>query len=93
MNRDNTLQTRRAPRMGEEVRLRAIGSRTDERPRRGRGPAFDRGADKVRRFPTARLGSCHCDGDERVATRNADKPPSALALGSRKIPSQSRTQR
>ncbi len=26
--------------MGEQVCLRAIGSRTDERPRRGRGPAF-----------------------------------------------------
>jgi hypothetical protein len=38
--------------MGEEVRLRAIGSRADERPRRWRGPAFGCEADKVRRFPT-----------------------------------------
>jgi hypothetical protein len=90
LSRDDTLQTRSAPHMGEEVRLRGTGSRADERLRRWRGPAFGCEAERVRRFPTAPTGSCSCDGDERVATRNATESPLSQAFGESDNPVESK---
>jgi hypothetical protein len=57
--------------MGEEVRLRAIGSRADERPRRWRGPALAAKQTKCGVFRPSQEGE----------SENPDAPPDAtLAL-------------